>query len=465
MKSDTPKTGLYRRQLLHWMHDKKLFLINYPGFQRSFLLGSCKLRPETFLQFQDDSSLFFRNRFLSCTLLVALLFVSGKTMAQQQQVKAAGPKKEMAIPTTLKWSERMALSIMKRHPKAWQIDNHEAPKWDYKIGMILTGYEKLYTKTKNQKYFDYIKGYADELIDSNGSFQNFNPQDHNIDFINAGKILFNLYDKTKDQRYFTALKTLRRQFDDHPRTASGGFWHKKIYPNQMWLDGLYMGQPFYARYTTTFEKGEKLNDVALQFELLHDHALDKKTGLFFHAWDESKQMAWANSTTGTAPHIWLRALGWYAMALVDVLDYFPKDHPKQKELVRYLNELAAASTKFQDASGLWYQVPNLATKKGNYLEASGSSMLAYAFAKGVNKGYLPSKYKGLANKAFNGLTKNLIKVDADGELHITQVCASAGLGGNPYRDGSFEYYISEKIKVDNSHGLGAFLLAALELDK
>ncbi|WP_281336118.1 glycoside hydrolase family 88/105 protein [Flavobacterium eburneipallidum] len=375
------------------------------------------------------------------------------------------PKKEILISDQLKWSERMALSIMKRHPEAWQIDNHPAPKWDYKIGMILTAYEKLYKQTKDQKYFDYIKGYADKLIDKNGTFEKFDPQDHNIDFINAGKILFNLYDTTKEEKYLIAIKTLRKNFDDYPRTQSGGFWHKKIYPNQMWLDGLYMGQPFYARYTTEYENGEKLNDVAHQFELLHKHSFDPKTDLYFHAWDESKKMPWANPTTGTAPHIWLRALGWYGMALVDALDYFPKNHPKQKELVQYLNELATAVSNYQDKSGLWYQVPDLATRKGNYLEASGSSMLVYAMAKGAHKGYLPAKFEKVAQKGFDGLIKNLIKVDAKGEIHITQVCASAGLGGNPYRDGSFEYYMSEKIKVDNSHGLGAFLLAAIELNK
>lgn len=374
-------------------------------------------------------------------------------------------KNEAVISDQLKWSERMALSIMKRHPEAWQIDNQPVPKWDYKIGMILTAYEKIYKQTKEQKYFDYIKNYADVLIDKNGTFQKFDPTDHNIDFINAGKILFNLYDTTKEEKYLVALKTLRKNFDDYPRTQSGGFWHKKIYPNQMWLDGLYMGQPFYARYTVEYEGGEKLEDVAHQFELLHKHSFDKKTGLYFHAWDESKQMPWANKDTGTAPHIWLRALGWYGMALVDALDYFPKNHPKQKELVQYLNELATAVSKYQDPSGLWYQVPDLATREGNYLEASGSSMLVYALAKGAHKGYLPAKYEKVADKGFNGLITNLIKVDANGEIHITQVCASAGLGGNPYRDGSYEYYMSEKIKVDNSHGLGAFLLAAIELDK
>lgn len=395
-----------------------------------------------------------------CISVLLLFSFSGKAQNQISE-----PKKGNIIPKNIKWSERMALSIIKRHPEAWKIDDHEAPKWDYKIGMILTAYEKLYVKTKNPKYYDYIKGYADVFIDKTGAIKNFDPQNHSLDNINAGKILFNLYDTTKDEKYLIALKTLRKNFDDYPRTISGGFWHKKIYPNQMWLDGLYMAEPFYARYTTKYEGGEKLNDVAHQFELLHDHSFDKKTGLFFHAWDESKQMPWANKEMGTAPHIWARAIGWYGMALVDALDYFPKDHPKHKELVQYLNELATAVTKYQDKSGLWYQVPDLATKKGNYLEASGSSMLVYALAKGVHKGYLPASFEKVANKGFIGLITKLIKVDADGEIHITQVCASAGLGGNPYRDGSYEYYISEKIKVDNSHGLGAFLLAAIELNK
>jgi len=392
-------------------------------------------------------------------VMVLLLLCCGKTIAQDIN------QSQIVISDNLKWSERMALSIIKRHPEAWKIDNHDAPKWDYKIGMILTAYQKLYNKTNNLKYYDYVKGYADIFIDETGSIKKFDPKNHSLDNINAGKILFDLYYKTKEEKYLTALKTLRDNLDDYPRTPSGGFWHKKIYPNQMWLDGLYMGEPFYARYTSEFEKGEKLNDVAHQFELLHKHTFDKKTDLYFHAWDESKQMPWANKETGTAPHIWLRALGWYGMALVDALDYFPKEHPKQKELIRYLNELTIAVTKYQDKSGLWYQIPNLQNQKGNYLESSGSSMLVYFLAKGVHKGYLSTKFAKVADKGFEGLINNLIKVDKDGEIHITQICASAGLGGNPYRDGSFEYYMNEKIVTDNSHGLGAFLLAAIELDK
>ncbi|MEP7093636.1 MAG: glycoside hydrolase family 88 protein, partial [Flavobacterium sp.] len=234
---------------------------------------------------------------------------------------------------------------------------------------------------------------------------------------------------------------------------------------QMWLDGLYMGEPFYAEYTATFENGKNLDDVAKQFEQIQLHATDPKTGLLYHGWDESKQMPWADKETGNSPNYWSRALGWYVMALVDALDYFPKDHPKQKELVGYLNNVSESLANYQDKSGLWYQVTDKMGKEGNYLEASGSSMFAYAFAKGANKGYLPSKFKKIANKAFDGLTTQLMKVDADGSITLTQACQVAGLGGTPYRDGSYEYYVNEKKKDNDPKATGPFILAALELNR
>jgi unsaturated rhamnogalacturonyl hydrolase len=400
-------------------------------------------------------TLFIKKEF-TLFAIVLLLLVASKSMAQNENNK---------ISDDLKWSERMALSIIKRDPKAWQIDNNEKPKWDYKLGLLMTSFEKLYHKTNNPVYGDYIKEYAETVINNSGEILNYKLEDYNIDNINAGKMLFDLHKRTKDNRYLIAMQTLRKQLETHPRTNSGGFWHKKIYPYQMWLDGLYMGTPFYARYTADFEKGKDFNDIAKQFEQIHLHTLDKKTGLLFHAWDESKQMPWANKETGTSPNFWSRSIGWYMMALVDVLDYMPKEHPKRKELIQFLNEISIAVVKYQDPSGLWYQVTDEGSKEGNYLEASGSEMFVYAFAKGANQGYLSKKYKDLAVKGFDGIIKKLINVDPDGEIHITQVCASAGLGGNPYRDGSFEYYIKEKIKVDNSHGLGPFILAALELEK
>lgn len=389
-------------------------------------------------------------------LVVAIIFFGCKAVAQNQETK---------ISINLKWSERMALSIMKRHPEAYQIDEKKEPKWDYVHGLVLTSIENLYNKTNNKKYFDYIKGYADACIDKDGVVKSYKFDTYNIDMVTAGRILFNLYDTTKDERYLTVLQLLRKQIQEQPRTESGGFWHKKTYPNQMWLDGLYMGEPFYAQYTVKYENGKNLDDIAKQFELIQLHATDSKTGLLYHGWDESKQMPWADKVTGCSPNFWSRSIGWYMMALVDVLDYFPKDHPKRKELIGYLNNVSNAVAKVQDKSGLWYQVTDKAGSEGNYLESSGSSMFVYAMAKGANKGYLPKKFKKIACKGFKGLTKDLIKTDADGEITITQACAVAGLGGNPYRDGSYSYYINERKKDNDPKATGPFILAALELNK
>ena len=371
----------------------------------------------------------------------------------------------MKISDSLKWSERMALSIMKRHPEAYQIDNRTDMKWDYVHGLVLLSFEKLYKSTGEIKYYDYVKDYADLLIDSTGNIATYKFSNYNIDMINAGKILFDLYATNEDPRYLNAMNTLRKQLAEQPRTTVGGFWHKKRYPNQMWLDGLYMGSPFYAQYTVIFEDGKGIDDVANQFIQMNTHARDEATGLLYHGWDESKEMDWANKETGTSPNFWSRAMGWYAMALVDVLDYFPEDHPKRELLIDYLNQLAIALTSVQDESGLWYQVTDMGDREGNYLEASGSSMFAYALAKGAKKGYLPATYLDVANKAFDGLTNLLIKVDEDGEIHLTDVCAVAGLGGNPYRDGSYEYYVNERRQDNDPKGTGPFIMAALELDR
>ncbi|MFD2825384.1 glycoside hydrolase family 105 protein [Leeuwenhoekiella polynyae] len=364
-----------------------------------------------------------------------------------------------------KWSVQMAQSIMMHNPEAYQIDGRDVAKWDYVHGLVLKSFLDLYEKTNDSTYFDYAEHYTNELVREDGSISTYNLEDYNIDMINAGKILFPVYEKTKKEKYKKAMQLLDKQLQEHPRTSEGGFWHKKRYPYQMWLDGLYMGAPFYAEYAVTFGDSTNLNDVAKQFELIQRHAIDPETNLLYHGWDESKEQKWADSETGVSPNFWSRSLGWYAMALVDVLDYFPKDHPKRAALIQYLNDLAGALTPYQDKTGLWYQVPTLGDEDGNYLEASGSSMFAYAFAKGANKGYLDSAYKDLANKAFDGLTEELIKRDEDGTITLTQVCAVAGLGGDPYRDGSCEYYINERKQDNDPKGTGPFIMAALQLDR
>jgi unsaturated rhamnogalacturonyl hydrolase len=400
-------------------------------------------------------------------LLLLLMIFSGCQDKKNKDVSKdeSSVENNITISDSLKWSERMALSEMKRYPESWQIDNPEKPKWDYVHGLVLTAFEKLFDETEDTKYKEYIRDYADLLIDSTGTIATYKLEDYNIDMIVAGNILFDLYEDTKDEKYLKAMQMLKKQIEGQPRTKSGGFWHKKRYTNQMWLDGLYMGEPFYAHYTSKFEQGKNLDDVAKQFELIQKHALDKKTGLLYHGWDESKEQKWADKKTGVSPNFWSRSIGWYAMALVDVLDYFPEHHPKHQELVSYLNQLAKAVVKVQHESGLWYQVPNMGDREGNYLEASGTAMFAYSLAKGVNKGYLPEKYLEAANKAFDGMTRDLIKVDKDGVVTITQACAVAGLGGDPYRDGSYEYYVNERKKDNDPKATGPFILTALELNK
>ncbi len=390
------------------------------------------------------------------TLLI-VLFVSCRP-AQDKEIR-----KEVS--GKLKWSERMAQTLMIKHPEAYQIDDKTTPKWDYVHGLVMTSFEKLYEETNNIAYFNYVKGYADSTIDSSGNIPSYKFENFNIDMVIAGNHLFYLYEKTQDSRYLKVLQTLRSQLQAQPRTSEGGFWHKKIYPNQMWLDGLYMGAPFYARYNVTFENGNQLDDVARQFELIQKNLLDTKTGLLYHGWDESRQMAWADQKTGTSPNFWSRSLGWYAMALVDVLDYFPENHPKRNELIGYLNRLSEALINYQHSSGLWYQVTDHGNREGNYLEASGSAMFAYAFAKGTNKGYLPGKFKEHAHKAFDGLTTRLMQVTPEGYTVLTQVCAVAGLGGKENRDGSFAYYVNEKKKDNDPKATGPFILAALELNR
>jgi unsaturated rhamnogalacturonyl hydrolase len=366
---------------------------------------------------------------------------------------------------SIKWSERMAHSVMKRNPTLWQIDENKKPKWDYKPSFVLSAFEQLYQLTNNKQYQLYGKQYLDMFVDSTGTIDHYEANEYNLDALNPGKLLFNLYQDTHDTRYLLAMQLLRKQLETQPRTPAGVFWHKKIYPNQVWTDGMYMNLPFYTRFTQLFENGKALDDVAKQFELIQASIVDSKLKLPYHAYDESKQMDWANKTTGTSPTIWCRGVGFYFMALVDVLDYFPKQHPKYTALVNQVRGLTKAVIAVQDASGLWYQVMDKSKLESNYLETSGTAMLAYAIAKSVNKGYLPNKYKKYATKAFDGILANRVVKGEDGEIHLTQISQGIGLGGNPYRDGSNKYYVQAKQFMDNSMGVGAFILAALALNR
>lgn len=370
----------------------------------------------------------------------------------------------------LAWATRLADSTMQRSPEAWAMRPHkglERPQWGYTYGLALLGFERLYQRTDRQAYLDYAKTWVDQLIDEEGNIRGYKTWEYNIDSINAGKLLFYLYGKTGDERYRVAMRTLRDQFDWHPRTRSGGFWHKLIYPWQMWLDGLYMGATYYAQYAATFDEPESsFDDIAHQFVLIESKTRDPESGLLYHGWDESRVQPWADKTTGLSKHFWSRGTGWYAMALVDSIEQFPESHPGRAKLLAILRRLVDAVAAVQHESGLWYQVLDQGDRKGNYLEASGTAMFAYAIARGVNRGYLAPDLASVAERAFDGLVTRLIKVDRDdGEVHLTGICGSAGLGGDPYRPGTFEYYISEPQRDNDPHGVGPFILAALEIDR
>ncbi len=373
------------------------------------------------------------------------------------------PKIESDLPFYL----RLAESFLYRHPGAVTYDSlFTETKWNYEQGLILEAFYQVYKYSDDKKYYEFIKNNIDQYVDNEGKINTYKYDAFNLDLINPGRVLLNLYCKTKENKYKIAADTLRKQITNQPRTKSSGFWHKKIYPDQMWLDGLYMSEPFYAKYSKMFEQSEFFDDIINQFILIEKNTRDEKTGLLYHAWDESKQQKWADPITGRAPNFWGRAMGWYAIALVDVLDYLPEELEKRKHIIEILNKLCTALIKFRDEkSKLWYQIVDQENREGNYLEASASSMFIYAFAKGANKGYLPEDFIKHAHDSFRGLLNNVVSIENDGYINLHNICRSAGLGGNPYRDGSFEYYIGEPKRTNDIKGYGPFILAALELDK
>ncbi|MGB2869710.1 MAG: DUF4350 domain-containing protein [Bacteroidota bacterium] len=365
------------------------------------------------------------------------------------------------------WSQRIARSVLTMHPDSIVYATEaKSRKWNYEQGLMLEALWRTSEQSGNQQYETYARRNLDYYVGNDGSIDTYKLEDFNLDNIAPGLALLRAYAATKDAKYKRAADTLRHQLALQPRTKEGGFWHKKIYPSQMWLDGLYMAEPFYVQYAHAFGSRKDFDDIANQFIWIEQHARDAATGLLYHAWDESKQQKWANPATGSSPNFWARAMGWYAMALVDVLDDFPKEHPKRAELVGIFQRLSRALAAYRDpASGLLYQVVDQGRRPGNYLEASGSAMMTYAFAKGTRQGLLGSNYFALAGQSFQGITRRLVSVDERGLVSLHETCSGAGLGGNPYRDGSYEYYINEPRRTNDFKGVGPFLLAALELEK
>ena len=366
-----------------------------------------------------------------------------------------------------KYYVRMADSEMKRYPESWMVDFSDKIKWNYTHGLELQSILQVAKKTGDDKYYKYVEAYADKMVNEDGSIKTYNLERYNIDHINPGKILFPIYAKDQNPKYKKALDTLKSQMDTHPRISNGGYWHKLIYPHQVWLDGLYMACPFLAEYGATFNVPSLFNEVALQLTTAYADLIDEKTGLLYHGWDESKNQRWADPITGKSPNFWSRSIGWYMMALVDVLDFMPESHPQRLEIIRILNEISTTIEKFREPnSGMWYQVTDQGDREGNYLESSGSIMFIYTWVKGAQKGYLPREFNEKGQNAFEQFLKQFIKENEDGTISVTDVCSVAGLGGEKvYRDGSFEYYISEPTRDNDPKAVGPFIMTSILLDR
>jgi unsaturated rhamnogalacturonyl hydrolase len=369
------------------------------------------------------------------------------------------------VPEGLPWSVRMTETVLRRRPDPLKLESSGKPVWEYTHGLVMKAVLDEWSVTRDPRYFDYVRSYYDRVIGPDGTITSYRPDEYNIDRINPGKPLFRLFRETGEQKYRLALQKLRSQMETHPRTSEGGFWHKNRYPNQMWLDGIYMASPFLAQYGATFDEPGLVDEAVRQIELMERHAREEKTGLLYHGWDESRTQKCADPMTRLSSHFWGRSVGWFAMAVIDALDFVPADHPRRPELVALFTRLATAITNVQDPeTGLWYQVLDQGTRKGNYLESSASCMFVYALAKGCRTGVLHPAYRHIAEKGYRGILTHFIRTDRRGWVHIERACAVAGLGGDPYRDGSYDYYIHEKIGTDDPKAVGPFILASLEME-
>src|SRR5580704_17126317 len=348
-------------------------------------------------------------------------------------------------------SRAMAATVIRKWPTGAVLRTVHPGVWGYEEGVLLDGMSAEWHSTAGGQDFKYIKTAIDKYVTDDGTITGYKADGHTLDDIEMGRAVLLVYRVTQQGKYAKAAKFLHDQLALQPRTASGAYWHKQIYPNQIWLDGAYMAEPFRAAYAVTFQEPGDFDDIAKQLLLMDAKMRDAKTGLMKHGWDESKSMPWADKTTGLSPEVWARAMGWYAVALVDVLDWFPLDHPQRPALIAALNRTDAAVVKYQEATtGLWWQVMDKGGKPGNYTEASASSMFVYALAKGVRMGYLPQSYEANARRGWEGIQKAFVSTGPDGLMVLNGTVKVGGLGGTPYRSGTLDYYVGEERIADGA---------------
>lgn len=356
---------------------------------------------------------------------------------------------------------------------AWNLEvllGHIEPAWNYIDGCMIKAVLEMYDITGDKAYLEFADSFVGYYVDDDGKMLGYKKEDYNCDNINEGKVLFTLLDLTGREKYKKAIEILYEQLLTHPRTKAGNFWHKKIYPNQVWLDGLYMVQPFYTEYEMKFNASRNYRDMFSQFENVYSLMRDKKTGLLYHGYDESRESFWADKETGCSPNFWTRSLGWYAMALVDTIEKLDEQFFNEYQtLQQYLKDLIDALLNVADKeTGMFYQVTDQGGREGNYLETSGTCAIAYSLMKAARLGYIPSHYYGHGERIFRSVAADKLELKEDG-FSLKDICLVAGLGGIPgrgdykLRDGTYEYYISEPKVENDAKGVAPFLLAFTEV--
>lgn len=362
-------------------------------------------------------------------------------------------------------SKQLAATIMARTPKL-ERDQPQDANWTYASGVVLKGFEALWRRDHDARYLDYIEANISPFVQPDGDILSYSEAKYNLDLVNTGRLFYLMKDQTQEQRYELAIQRLRHQLAHQPRTSGGSFWHKQVYPYQVWLDGVYMALPFYTEYCNRYQDQAGYADILNQFDEAFSHLYAPQPQLLYHAWDEKHVQPWADPKTGCSPHFWTRSIGWYVMAIVDVIALLQDTDVDVTPLKHQLTQLLSGLVRAQDpASGTWYQVTDAGDRVGNYLEASGSSMVIYAIARGISLGLLDRKqWFGQLMKSYTGLQQQFVTVTKNGWLNLNKNCKVAGLGGSPRRDGSFAYYISEPIVTNDSKGVGAFLQACVAVE-
>ena len=350
----------------------------------------------------------------------------------------------------------------------WNIENirhGKAPGWNYIDGCMMTSLYSIYQSTGNKKYLDFIDGFVDYYVYEDGSIRGYELDTYNLDNINEGRILFDLYKETGKEKYNKAIELLHRQLEGQPRIAIGNFWHKKIYPNQVWLDGLYMAQVFSARYAGERSGGD-YSDVLRQFANVYEHMYDREKRLYYHGWDYSKSAFWADKQTGLSKSFWLRADGWYTVGLIDAISYITDEEVKAKLSDIFRTTIEGLEQYIDPQGHMFYQVIDQGGREGNYLETSGSAMIAYAMMKGARLGIVDKRFAQVGKAVFDGICAKYLS-ETDGKLNLGGICLVAGLGpeNNRRRDGTFEYYISEPVVENDAKGTGPFVMAYTELKR